>query len=295
MSCFTLNVGDKYMSTVKTSTIKEIDWEAMTLADGYLFAEVMKNEELCRGVIGRLLRIKDISNLGYIVTEQTIKPGYLSKGVRLDVYVQDEGQAFYNLEMQAQNTKELHKRSRYYSSTMDVAHLKAGKDYLNIQNNHVIFICQEDIFDLGLWRYSFENMCTEVAGLKLEDGACKVFFNAKGYHGEINPEAKGILDLTRGIISEDPFIQKLAAEVERIKNNEQWRMEYMDIDWVREKMDRDDARREGRAEGKLEGKVEGRAEVAEHVKLALGKGQDLAEVTAQITGLSVEKVNELTA
>ena len=269
------------MSTVETNKIKDIDWEGMTMADNYLFTEFMQNEELCRGVIGRLLRIKDISNLKYIVTEQTIKPGYLSKGVRLDVYVQEGGQSFYNLELQAKDTKELHKRSRYYSSAMDVTHLKAGEDYIDIQNNYVIFICQEDIFNLGLWRYSFENMCIEVAGLKLDDGARKVFFNTKGYHGDINPEAKAILDLTHGIISDDPFIQKLATEIERIKNNEEWRTRYMGISWVREKMDRDDARREGRLEGKLE--------VAERL---VEKGIDLNEIS-DVTNLTINELNEL--
>jgi len=277
------------MLNVEISKAKSIDWEAMTMADGYLFAEVMQNKELCRGVISRLLGIKEISNLSYIVTEQTIKPGYLSKGVRLDVYIQDEGQAFYNLELQAKNTKELHKRSRYYSSTMDVAHLKAGEDYLGIQNNHVIFICQEDIFGLGLWRYSFENMCSEAVGLKLNDGARKVFFNTKGYQGEINPEAKAILDLIEGIVNDDSFIKELAAEVERIKNNEEWRMRYMDIEWVRQKMDRDDARREGRLEGKREGKLEGKHEVA---KNALDNNLSM-EVISKITGLSLNVISDL--
>jgi len=283
------------MSVMIRNEMEEVNWKALTMSDRYLFASVMQNKELCRGVIERLLKDNDISNLGSIVTEKEIKAGYFSKGIRLDVHVYDNNQASYNLELQAKDTKELHKRSRYYSSAIDTANFRAGENYIDIRNNYVIFICQEDIFGLGLWRYSFENRCTEAMGLTLNDGAHKIFFNMKGYRGEINPEAKAILEFIEGKVSDDPFVQKLEKEVERLKNNEEWRMRYMDISWVRDKMDRADARREGRAEGKAEGKVEGRAEVVENAKVALEKGLALSEVMAQITGLSIEKINELTA
>ena len=47
-------------------------------------------------------------------------------------------------------------------------------------------------------------------------------------------------------------------------------------------LDRQDAKREGKIE------------VAENAKRALEKGLDIKEVMSQITGLSVERINELT-
>ncbi|MFQ9418979.1 MAG: PD-(D/E)XK nuclease family transposase [Lachnospiraceae bacterium] len=42
------------------------------------------------------------------------------KGVRLDIYAQDEEQTCYNVEMQAASTPHLGKRSRYYHGQMDM-------------------------------------------------------------------------------------------------------------------------------------------------------------------------------
>lgn len=37
-----------------------------------------------------------------------------------------------------------------------------------------------DIFKRGLYRYTFKNTCEECPNLKLDDGAWRVFINARG-------------------------------------------------------------------------------------------------------------------
>lgn len=43
-----------------------------------------------------------------------------SKGIRLDIYVNDENGTIYNVEMQKGNNKNLAKRSRYYQGNIDL-------------------------------------------------------------------------------------------------------------------------------------------------------------------------------
>ena len=53
-----------------------------------------------------------------------------SKGVRLDVYVQDEEETVFDIEMQTTNYRsELKKRGRYYQSIMDLDLMKKGQPY----------------------------------------------------------------------------------------------------------------------------------------------------------------------
>jgi len=151
--------------------------------------------------------------------EKTEKPGFLSKGIRLDVYAEDESGTIFNLELQNEDTKELMQRARYYHSTMDTQYFKEGDDYIDIHNSYVIFICLKDIFGLGWYRYKVKH--TVAGGNAYDNGSHTIFFNTKGYQGEVSSEAKAILAyIEDGTIGDDPFVQELAAEVERVKNNE---------------------------------------------------------------------------
>ena len=62
--------------------------EELPFTDDYMFGYVMRNEEICKGLLERLLGIK-IQRLEFPTLQKTIAPHYESKGVRLDVYVQD--------------------------------------------------------------------------------------------------------------------------------------------------------------------------------------------------------------
>ena len=75
------------------------DWEDLTIRDDFMFKAVMKNAELCKSVLEAILSqpIRDIRYLGEALS---LKAGYMSKGVRLDVYVEDEAHTVYDVEMQ---------------------------------------------------------------------------------------------------------------------------------------------------------------------------------------------------
>ena len=67
--------------------------EELTVTDDFMFNAVMKNKEICIGLLERLLEIK-IADIKYLEVQKSLKPYYNSKGVRLDVYVQGSDKIF---------------------------------------------------------------------------------------------------------------------------------------------------------------------------------------------------------
>lgn len=65
----------------------------LVFSDDFMFGVVMRNPEICKGVIERLLQIQ-IDHIEYPELQKAISPFYSKKGVRLDVYVADSDRVF---------------------------------------------------------------------------------------------------------------------------------------------------------------------------------------------------------
>ena len=101
--------------------------QELTLKDNFMFTAVMIRPENCKGMLERVLGIP-IERVEVSLEKCLIyHPEY--KGVRLDVYAKDEANTHYNVEMQAVRKGFLGKRSRYYTSQMDMEILSAGLEY----------------------------------------------------------------------------------------------------------------------------------------------------------------------
>lgn len=161
--------------------------------------------------------------------EDTIKITNQSKGIRLDIYVEDEENTVYNLEMQAENTGVIPKRSRYYQSIIDLNILEKGENYDKLKMSIVVFLCTFDLFEQNQYIYTFENQCIEVEGLRLKDGTKKIFLNTKGTKGNISHELKDLLSYMDGKEPQDSLAKNINNKVLEAKNNIQWRREYMSM------------------------------------------------------------------
>ena len=146
--------------------------EELTFTDDYMFGYVMRNEEICKGLLERLLGIK-IQRLEFPTLQKTIAPHYESKGVRLDVYVQDSTRVF-DIEIQNSLDEDLPTRTRYYQSMMDIDLLLKGKQYSQLKESFVIFVCKDDFFKENLPCYTFSNLCHEKLSLELGDKTNKI-------------------------------------------------------------------------------------------------------------------------
>lgn len=188
-----------------------------------------------------------IDHVEYPEAQKGIRPDVDAKSVRLDVYVKDGEGTVYDIEMQAVDTRELPKRSRYYQSMLDLQLIDKGQTYKKLKPSYVIFICPFDLFDRGRHIYTFENICKEDSSIFLKDEAVKIFLNAGGTQDDVSKELKAFLDYVAGVESEDDFVQRVARAVQEAKKNREWRHEYMTL----QMRDQENIEK-GRAEGIIE-------------------------------------------
>ena len=270
--------------------------EELTFTDDFLFGRVMQDPEICKGLLERLLEIK-IDKIEYPTLQKTISPHYKSKGIRLDVYVEDSNRV-YDIEIQNVLDENLAKRTRYYQSMMDIDLLLKGKNYTELKESFVIFVCKEDFFGLNLPCYSFSNICKENPDLQLGDESHKIIFNASAFANEKNLEKKSILEYIVDKKSTSDFTNKLDDLVELTKINELFRSDYMA--WGLAEFD---AEQRGKKAGYSEGLSDG---ISQGISQGIAQGEHLKaietakkfltmgisiEQVAQGTGLSIEEVN----
>lgn len=216
-----MTVENEMRDTMKTL-------QELTLIDNFLFGAVMKNPELCRPLLETLLDIK-IQKIEYPVLEKPIDLRYQSKGIRLDVYVEDDLGTIYNIEMQATDKKNLPKRMRYYQGMIDLNIIDKGEDYNNLRKSYIIFICNYDEFKLGRHIYTFENRCVQNLELLLGDDTTKIVLNTEGTANDISPALKDILNVIDGKQPQTELGKHIAAEADKVKNSEEWESVYMTL------------------------------------------------------------------
>lgn len=211
-----------------TKTIK-VNWEEIGISNDFLFGKIMRNPELCKELLQRILPDVEIDHVEYPELQKEIKPDVDARSVRLDVYVRDGNGAVYDVEIQAINTRELPKRSRYYQCMIDLELLDKGQSYSKLNRSFVIFICLADIFGKGRHIYTFENTCREDQNLLLGDGTTKIFLNAGSEMDDVSKELRAFLDYVAGKWTDDPYVKKLDDAVKEAKKNRNWRHEYMTL------------------------------------------------------------------
>lgn len=204
----------------------------LTIKDNFLFGAVMTDEKNCRDflemVLGFPIARVEISKEKSVVYH----PEY--KGVRLDIYAQDEEQTCYNVEMQAASRPHLGKRSRYYHSQMDMDLLLSGRDYEDLPPAYVIFICDFDPFGDKKYKYTFCNICEEESAVDLGDERYTIFLSTRGENPqEVSESLVNFLKFVKADLkeskeeSEDPFVRQLQKTIEKIKVNREMGERFM--------------------------------------------------------------------
>ena len=204
--------------------IKPID--ALTITDDFIFGVVMRDPKKCKPLLEMILGVT-INKIEYLEPQKSIAERYESKSIRLDVYVADDAETVYDVEIQTESKKSLPKRTRYYQGMIDLHILEKGEDYASLKKSFVIFICTYDPFGKGRRVYTFENRCIEDTSIALGDEATKIILNAKGTIGEVNEELGNVLSYMDGSAPNSEYTRALDKAVEEIRSDEKWRREYM--------------------------------------------------------------------
>ena len=275
-----------------------IDWDAITIKNNFLFQETLRNKSLCKQLLERVLHIQ-VKTIRYMETEKTMKAQLSSKNTRLDVYVEDKDGNVADIEMQTTDTKsvinyderdektiirELPLRTRYYQNIIGTNMLRKGMHYRELKKAYVIFICTFDPFGAGLPVYHFTYRCKENGNLQMGDLTENIFLNVKAADKTDDEELAAFLRYVNGQKPDSSFTKKLDEEATRIKNNDNWRLKAMTLDMEIQDMKKRIAKRE-REKGKQESKIE-------IAKKLLDDGMDVSKV-AKLTNLSVKEVTAL--
>lgn len=148
----------------------------LTFTNHVIFPIILTKKQICIEFLSVLMR-KKVTEIKLVEGEKTFKhlPGI--RGVRLDVYVEDE-KARYNIEMQIANNCHLPKRVRYNQCSIDATNLKEGIVFKDIKNTYIIFICMFDPFDKNLPIYTLHQTFKECTDYIYDDGTSKIFYNA---------------------------------------------------------------------------------------------------------------------
>ena len=204
-------------------------YEELDFTDDFFFCKILiKNKQLCKELLELILQIK-IQKIVFSAEQKPIEITADGKGVRLDVYVEDDANTVYDIEMQPTVKNNLPKRSRYYQGMIDLNLIERGANYKELKKSFIIFICLSDPFDKGLHVYTFENFCRECPELKLGDETSKVFINASGTANDVSKEMKAFLDYFQGKGIKSDFVRRIDDEVKQARVHEEWKVEYMSL------------------------------------------------------------------
>ena len=153
--------------------IKEYD--ELLFTDDFLFCKVLENnEDLCKELLELILG-KKIRRINYLAKQKVIDITSDGKGVRLDVYLEDDENTVFDIEMQTTTSRYLPKRTRYYQGMIDLNLIEKGADYKELKKSYIIFICMKNPFkQKELHLYTFENRCNENMNIFLGDESTKV-------------------------------------------------------------------------------------------------------------------------
>lgn len=219
-------------------------YDELTFVDDFMFCEVLREHpEICQKLAG-LVTDRKVNRVSIPETQKQEKFLAGGKGVRFDIYFEDDANTVYDLEMQTTLKAQLPKRTRYYSSMLDMDHLRRGKTYAELPSAYIVFICLEDPFEGDICRYTFQNCCTESPELFLQDGRTIIFINAASLNGA-SPELQHFLDYLNGKKPDSDLTRMIDNAVQDQRDNEKGRRKYMTLEEHYQ-----EEREEGREEGK---------------------------------------------
>ena len=260
-------------------------YENLTFSDSYMFSAVLtRNRKLCKRILETILERKVVF-LRYVNSEQSLKEAPDARGVRLDVYLEDNEGKLYNVEMQAYDEPDIAARSRYYQANMDIAGLRNGtKDYKELPEAWVIFICRKDYFGHNLCRYSYENRCIET-GDALNDRAKRIFLNASGEDPSISKELREFLNYIKDKKPRGKLTRQIEAQVKKNRKDRRLLMDFIPYEIEMERA-REEGEKRGEKRGiklgEKRGIKKGIEKLAEHYrredpKLTMKEAREMAE------------------
>lgn len=253
-------------------------WEELTIANDRMFSMVMENNAICRELLRRIFPELAIDRVQRVTVQKQVNTPLDARTVRFDVYIRDDQQRTYIVEMQVANRQNLPYRLRYYLEQVDHSILGPGDNYEKLAGypTYVIFFCDFDYYGQDRPEYRFEWRNIDQPDLAARTGQQLVVFNAQASTFHDNIGVAGFLKLMHNqVAAGDPLVEQVTQEMKRIKQDPERRRDYMKYE-----LDLMDARSDGMAIGLAEGKKQG---------LEQGKQESIVAAAKMLFGLKLSR------
>ena len=204
-------------------------WEEAGLANDFVFNKVMLDKRITLEVLRRVLPDLNIKLVKQVVSQQEFTSSHDAKGVRLDIYVEDDQHNRYDIEMQVVDKRNLPQRICFYHANLAMDCYEKGQNYATADNSYVIFFCCFDPFGFGDQEYQIERQIKDHPDTAYVDGEQTLVFDVTSLRQEVNPKLQQFLDViaNRQVGDDDDFIVQLEKRITFVKQNRKWRREYM--------------------------------------------------------------------
>ena len=239
-------------------TTKSKRYEDLEFTDDFLFCKILQNDpDLCKELTELILGRK-IGKIITLANQRAVEITPDAKGVRFDVYLEDDEFTVYDIEMQTYKEENLPKRARYYQGMIDLNMIERGAKYSELKSSYVVFICLKNPFpEMGLHKYEVKSMCVQDPSFDFGDEAYKIILSAEGDKDDVSEDMRNFLRYLTTREADSELTKKLDARVKEARRQTKWRIEYMTLEEHYEKK-REEGREEGLKEGREEGLKEGR-------------------------------------
>ena len=213
----------------KTNTIQELN-----LTDSFLFGKVMRDTEICRMVLEKILNVP-IKKVEIPVTKKITDITPDSGDIRLDACINDDQDTIYSVEMLCCKNEELLRKTRYFQCNIDSDIICTGENCTKLKKSYIIFICTFDPFSDGRHIYTFENRCLEDLSLALGDETTEIFLSTRGKKDDVDDEIKDFLAYVENSTdacaqqTSSPMVRAIHKRVTEIKQDKDMELQYMTL------------------------------------------------------------------
>ena len=283
-----------------------IPYKELPLSHDFMFAEIMRQPEICRLFLEALLG-RPIEKIVYITKQQEVSDSFTSHGIRIDVYLRDEANTVYCVEMQTTTGKILFKRIRYYQSAIDRHNLSKGEHYSLLPESFIIMICTKDLFGYGLALYERKITMAGCEEIDYSDGSHVYLLNSAYTTPNADPAILEFLNCIRtnntdAAAYKTKLMREVVPAIVKLRDDPKKEAEYMtteaklmDIEFFAKQAGLKEGREEGREEGFEEGREIGLRALIETLQALDRSKEEATRIVEQRYGLSEDEAEEKVA
>ena len=107
-------------------TQKSKHYDELEFTDDFMFCKILQNDKALCKELTELILSKKIGRILELNSQKPIEITSDGKGVRFDVYMEDDESTVYDIEMQTTTRGDLPKRMRYYQGMIDLNLIERG-------------------------------------------------------------------------------------------------------------------------------------------------------------------------